>query len=177
MTRLSILVPSPIRDVSKVARSIVQFDPISTSFSTSSRPVCGTFTWRPSTWRYPNPSPPEHAAGVHLDPIAQDDVGIEHGVGVDDAVPAQPASISDDRARVQRRSIAHNRAIAHIGERIDRHVLTDLRRRGDPGLGMNPGPSRRDPAVQVGAHRQERRHRVIDFDDGQASCRHPAGRD
>ena len=109
ITRLSILVPSPIRVVSNVARSIVQLAPISTSLL-DLEPAGMRDLHVPSVdLAVAESVAAQHAPGVDLDPVAQDDVRIEHGVGMDDAVAAQLAAVADDGAGMEGRSVADRR--------------------------------------------------------------------
>ncbi len=39
---------------------------------------------------------PEDCAGVHLDSIAERDVGVKHRVGMHDAITSQPTAISNN---------------------------------------------------------------------------------
>jgi hypothetical protein len=57
-TRLSILLPSPMRVLSVVARSMVVFAPTSTSLPMITFPTCGTLWYEPSSNANPNPSAP-----------------------------------------------------------------------------------------------------------------------
>ncbi len=77
----------------------------------------------------------------------------------------QPAA--DDGPGMNRRAVADHRVLTDVGQRIDRHVMTDSRRRLDASPGMDARPSGPLPAAQMAANGQERRHRVVDLDDGQ----------
>ena len=104
---------------------------------------------------------------MDFNPVAEDHVSVEHGIGVDDAIIPQATAISDDCTRMQRGSIADDHPVADVGKRVNRDVLTDDCRWGDPRLWMDPTPSGCDTAVQVGANGKESRHRIVDFNHGQ----------
>ena len=68
---------------------------------------------------------------------------------------------------IECRSVADHGILAHVSERIDRHVRADPGRRGDARLRMDAGPARLLLADQMGADGEKRGHRVVDFDDSQ----------
>ena len=105
---------------------------------------------------------------MDLDAVTEDDILVENRVGMDDAVPAELTTVPDHRAGMQRRSIADDRSVTHVGEGVDRYAGTDQGGRGNPGLGMDARPARFGLADQMGTDGQKRGHRVIDFDDGEA---------
>ena len=76
----------------------------------------------------------------------------------------------------KRRSVADDGAVAHVRERVDRHVDADLGRGCNTGLGMNTGPARLMFADQMRANGQKGGHRVVDLDDGQALFSRHLGR-
>ena len=66
MTRLSIFTPSSMTVSSIAPRSIVVFEPISTSSPMLTAPICGTLIQAPFSFAKPKPSPPITAPGCTM---------------------------------------------------------------------------------------------------------------
>ena len=153
------MVPSPIRVVSNVARSIVLLAPTSTSFSIFEPAGVRDLHVPAVDLAVAESVTTQHAAGVDLDPVAENHILIEHGVGMNDAVAAELAALADDRAGMHRRSVADNGAFAHVGERINRHIRADLGRRGD----TRPGDEFRSSALRCSPIKWVRTARKADI--------------
>ena len=125
LTRLSILVPSPITVSPSAPRSMVVQAPISTSSWMMTRPSCGILTWPVGADGKAEARLADLRAGQDQHLVA--DIGVADGdIAADLAILADGDAAADHRVRADARAVADFGTGADHHARRQHHVLADL---------------------------------------------------